>query len=142
MSEPVRPCQGYKICGLAQTLKTHMRIYTHTQTQQIRLRKMKIRIFLTEKGELMLKRYYSRKKICKSSQGTPGDQDISIDIDIIIKLYDIERGDKMRYSVRIVKFPAISFQKHPYPSSHQFLNCTCVLPKGREAGPGQVTTHS
>lgn len=30
MSEPVHPCQGDEICGLAQTLKTHIHTYTDT----------------------------------------------------------------------------------------------------------------
>ena len=67
------------------------------------------------------------------------------DIDTILKLHDIESDDKVRYGVKIVKFPATSFQNQPYDSTHQFLSYIFVPPKsmGREISPErQVSKHT
>lgn len=50
--------------------------------------------------------------------------------DIDTTLYDIKCGDKVSYGMKIVKFLATSFYKHPYDSTHQFLSYACVPPKG------------
>lgn len=80
-----------------------------TYTYQTRLRKREIRVLLTEEGRIDAE---EQKKIYQSSQDRP------IDNNKVLKLHDIECGDKVRYGVIIVKFTATSFQEHPYHSSH------------------------
>lgn len=80
-----------------------------THTYQIKLRKGEVRILLTEEGRICAE---GQKMIYQSSLGRP------ININKILKLHDIECGDKVRYGVRIVEFHATCFQGHPYHSSH------------------------
>lgn len=81
-----------------------------THTQQIPPSERKSRIFLIEERGLRLRRYPKQKKkqVCKLSQNRSVNQ---YDVDTILKLYDFERGNKVRHGVRIVKSPATSFQK-------------------------------